>query len=489
MLPPAPPLSPSPPLGLAFAGALVVASWGFSHGRCSGRDEWISKGTSAVQPLTRREFRRALERGHGRAIRHVAEHGTSGVRDLAIASTLHCFGFDPEIETSRASYQMQLIRYSGERAFFRNCILEALRGTRDSWDARQLFDLVEIFARDGDAEAREAIYRKFDRMDFDEAWVGGEQIVRLDGTAGLLHVAQWVGRRIRENAAFRNDFGELDEIVERIGPTEVYEALEQAAGRGDADVSKYLEEAVAMEVLSPVWGIDYPAMGYNDPHDPTTLEELLQSIDSDRIPHPGPCRHFGCRASQAEIGIVLERLIGEENLDRVLRYLWVFSARELPGLHPRVIELALSQNRDVQIAALTALSHTSRPEVRELAIHLLKTRGPSIFRGAIGLLGKNYRNGDSALVHKALFVPTALEDLFSMCRDTIELAESCEDPAMRTCLAWVYEVTPCAHCRHTALMRLLEWKAVPVDVLEECLFDSYDATRRAANLALYGCRG
>ncbi len=194
--------------------------------------------------LTVEKFRDALQKGLGRAVMHVREHGTEKVRNDILHACLHNIAYDHQCEESRANWLLEIINLTNDEEYYHQCILEAIPNSTDLWDTQQLVELATELARRGLEEARRAIYDKFALQEFDEFWIGGSQIVELDGIEGLLHVAEVIGTRLLEEPDFRHDYDYLvTEAIERFDKQTVIAALEKRASE-NANVRAYLDAVV-----------------------------------------------------------------------------------------------------------------------------------------------------------------------------------------------------------------------------------------------------
>jgi len=72
------------------------------------------------------------------------------------------FAYDGQSEGSRALYVSELITLSKQQDRIREVILSRLATEdKDTWALVQLFDLATFFAKQGDATAKQAIYKRF----------------------------------------------------------------------------------------------------------------------------------------------------------------------------------------------------------------------------------------------------------------------------------------------------------------------------------------
>ncbi len=428
-----------------------------------------------MEPLTRAEARAALRKGQGRVVLHLGEHGAAGLRDEILEACLHSLTYDPQCEGSRADWLLSLIDLTGDEDFYCERILEALPSSAEFWDVDQLLDLALAFARRGCTRARDALYRKFARQQFPEDWLGGQQIVALDGVAGMLHVAEVFGARRLDDPDFWVDDSLLAEACEQCGAEAVMAALHDRA-QSSAGVRAYRDGIAALRATRQT---------ATPSRRPTrTTDEILADIDSAAGEYPGHYIHFGRHASVEDLERVFERLLGESRRDQLLRCLWVFRRRVPPRLDGRLFALAESSDEQLQRAALAALAQSQDGGVRELGIRLLRDQPNAIARGAIALFQRNYVPGDQEVIESALFVPGNGEASHSIGFDILDFAGRQPDPELARCLEWVYEHTPCSNCRGKALEALRARERAPAGLLREAAWDCAEDTRSEARAAL-----
>ena len=178
--------------------------------------------------LTPDEFRNALAKGQGRAVRHVRESSAEAVRDALLDACVCCKTYDTQCEGFRADWLYQMIELTGEMEFYRKQILNVISNNRDadSYDLWQLYYLVNEFAKRGDAECRTVLYREFDLLVDDNNIGGADALVKLDGIPGLLHVLEIAGRRIRNGDDLWWEVSyHIEESEEKFGKNTVRDAI------------------------------------------------------------------------------------------------------------------------------------------------------------------------------------------------------------------------------------------------------------------------
>ncbi len=377
-----------------------------------------------MTPLTVEEFERALYTGHGRAALHLKAHGAAGREALLVEACLHTRCYDREVEGSRAEWMALLIELTGHEGLYRTRILEALAHATDYRSVRQGLELALVWARRGHQDAKRVLYDVWGRV-----------------------------------------------CVERFG-TDVAAVFPRFETVADDDLARRMDEVLEEE---------QPVARSVPPQPERTLDNAERMIeDRTKDPWGGWLSSFGTRMTSQEADVSFARLLAETNAERLVQRLSVFRVRGFPSLTPRIWQLAESADPVIQSAALQALARTNHADVGRFARRLLSKEPSAATKGAIALLAQQYEPADHVLLESLLSVPRNEQDIHSVGSDLVDVGQDTAGPELAPCLLWVYEQTPCSLCRAKSVERLVERKAAPRHVLEECLWDSVADTRQLA---------
>ncbi|HZO26892.1 MAG TPA: hypothetical protein VFH48_12995 [Chloroflexota bacterium] len=127
------------------------------------------------------EFERVLGLGLGRAILFLRQHDARPYRDIILNACVHWTGYDQQVEGTRTPYLMTVLDETGQIESYVESILAAFRSTTDRRDQQQLIRLASELAQDGYAEARVALYERFDRNDSEEPYSCAVELLRQLG--------------------------------------------------------------------------------------------------------------------------------------------------------------------------------------------------------------------------------------------------------------------------------------------------------------------
>lgn len=425
-----------------------------------------------MKPLTREEFCRALRKGMGRAAAHLREHGSQGVEADILHACVNSLGYDPQCEGTRGEWLWRLLDSVGMKEVARPRILQALRDATaqsNTWTVSQLFVLAQLYAEQGDPEARQVIYDRFDQQ-FREDWQGRDEIVSLDGLDGLVRVARVLGGRLlREPGYWLDDFM-LSGAIEKFGEEAVMAALGELANT-DVNVRAFLGEMQRQKSNA----------NQVQKEQPKSLHDVLLSIEEAK----DRCiwlRRWGRKASREELSEVFRAMLKEDRPPQLLRYLRVFSIKPMPVLAAMVLQLAESDDEELRHASLEALSRVRDSKIREMAVRLLTKTQPEL--EAIQLFALNYVPGDHRFIESAIPVQAETDRIHGFGLDLTKVADEAKDSQLSNCLEWLYENGPCSECRYFVVRRLIDFGTAKAELLQECLLDCCDDTRKAAREAL-----
>ena len=309
-----------------------------------------------------------LQKGLGRAFKYIEAHGDRDkISTDLLNACLHDLAYDPQCEPSRANYLFELISLTDNIDFYREKIFQALPIANNFWDAHQLYDLVLIWAKQGDTGAREIIYQTFSRQENNESWLGGNQIIQLDGIKGLLKVAKTVGKKLLQDDELWEDDWLISQARENYGADRVNSALEQAAANS-IEIEAYLNAVKAHQANNAIDKVQRQKR--RDRSKNLKLDYILQKIAEPKC-HFYLLNKFGINASDRDLEIIFDRLLQETKKEQLRRYLWVFKNRSFPRLDSRIFDLAAGDDEDIQYCAIAALSNNKSESVRSLAIDLI----------------------------------------------------------------------------------------------------------------------
>jgi ribosomal protein L17 len=415
-------------------------------------------------------FARSIRLGTGRAYLVAQAHPEVDFSPFIIQAALKNFAYDGQSEPSRAAYLYELYCLVPQQARIRRAVLRALATERgDTWTLTQLFALTLLFAQQGDATARKALYHCFLRNPIRGSdWAGFHEIITLDGLAGLHHVARKYGQHLARHPNDWQSDGPIEFFQKHYPAIDAWAELRQWA-ETDADVQRYLQN-----VKNTLASQAYYQAGRPQPEPTPNLETILQRPPSLYV-------RLALRrqlTDAPEVKQLAERLLNERNPAMLENLLYLFSQIKFPLGYAPILALARrkpSRSHRIVEFATDALAHLRAPEIREFALQkIARTTRPGQYTR---ILRSNYQAGDAALLtsiierfhneHTIEILAASYTDIYKA-----NLTPECAGPLLA-----LYAKMNCGMHRHGIVELLLENGVLPAWLNEELPYDSYPKTR------------
>jgi hypothetical protein len=430
---------------------------------------------SPTFPLTKEAFNSALQRGHGRALQHIAGWGALGVEDLIVEACVSCLAYDPQCEADRAPWLFSVVAHAklNERVIHAIAMANQDIALSNHRDLDQRSELLKEFALAGSTDARRLLYSSLLRLpDTSADVIAAAQIVALDGMDGLMRVARQCGRWLQADPDFWVDGSHIGEFDGSIGIPGGLAALEREA-EIDHDIASYLEgvrktqeqcvpsstHAKRMELS----GADVVTMIRGNPKDPCHW-----------------LRGWGRHASSEQRDVVYSALLDSSEPEQVKRLFKCFSIVGTPRFDPRLLRWIDHADEQVQWSAVRALAPFKHTEIRQTA---LRTMSEGQLENGIALLVNNFETGDMALCAGHLHPLDDADIAHGLVGSLLGLCEAHLSAEALDCLLYVYEFSPCSTCRKKAVKLMVNAGITPTWVMEEAKFDGDPETQALAQSA------
>lgn len=423
--------------------------------------------------MTKKEFKEAMLRGHGRCILAVRQEPEK-FRDLVLWACQRNIAYDAQSEGTRAWYVYTMVKAYPDPEVFIHAVAESLQKYRSnsSWDLLHLSELLMFFAMDGYEAARLAVEEKYQQL-----LVNMHQ--RRRRPSGLFHALsdlEQLGLVLSVDSSsflrIAGDFGRLYQKKKYMedgdfpwffaSKAEHYKKSLLRAARKDTDIACFIAREQAY----------LEAQKNESPSMPLTGSRLSRWLATKADPET--INHYA-------------RIYREQD-DPILRAqaLIAFSHCRSPGDPQLIIEDAQSTYEPLQQAAWNALEHIRHPMVRHFALDNVFNQNRTL--ETFSLLITNYQPKDINLLQQLLLAIIHRKD-----PDEIHWAgmdvfrafyKNSGIPHPKDLLPLLYEFDPCSYCRQTALQYLAKHRILTREMLNECLYDSNDDIRRMAERKL-----
>lgn len=421
--------------------------------------------------LTREQFARALYQGLGRPILFARTHHATPFADLILDACLYNPIHDRQTGVDRAPYLVELMAATGNAAFFRARILAALADPTEEMDEELLFGLALHFAEGGDTAARRAMVTRFlDNLSSGEP-TGADQLVALDGDAGLRWVAEQIGAALARGITFDESWPPwrlLDDLDKAfaddpavLNDPRIVAFREAVRGDSDWQAERVSGRERRRQLREEVATLSYP--------------ELRRAVES-RQHSLIVVRRWAEQASEAMLRQAADDLLAIADPGLLWRLLAIFDVRDFPDGHAPLLPLLDHPEPLVARRAAHALARFRHPELRARAERLLAA-ADRLEPGLILLVG-NHEPGDYALIADLVRRHADDDDaLHAIAWWAHELFTRAPSPEAVELLLELYERGPCASCRKYVVEHLLALDALPAELAEECRFDANEDVR------------
>jgi hypothetical protein len=414
------------------------------------------------------QFARALYQGLGRAMLYAQAHSVDAYSEAIVTACLYNPVYDPQVVSDRAPYLAELIAATAAEASYRRAILAALEDPDPDMDEDQLCDFAVIFARNGDAEARQALYERFAENAGCGDTTGYRQIIELDGTEGLFHVVRAFGAALRRAVSFDDDdlpdhlMRDLEPLLEEAVPADPdIIAFQQhalpgiartQAAKADRERRRRLSANLAQLTYAQLWH----------------YTETGELSGRERI-------DWGAVAPEAELVLAANDLLAATDPKVQWKLLTIFHERSFPLDHRALLPMLDRPDRYLAIRAANALGRIRHPEVRALALELIAE--PERRDYGLRLLAGNLVPGDYRMLEALVIAEqddVALHNLIWCVKESFARHPW---PEAAGVLQLLFERGPCDVCRKQIVKNLLALGPLPAPILAECRYDANAGTR------------
>lgn len=430
--------------------------------------------------MDREQFAAAIQKGLGRALMHVRANGAGGLEDLIVGACVHDPTYDSQCEPERWPWLIEIVDVAGLAAQIEGPVIAELAKPAtaiDYWHRQHQCSILAELASRGSLSARDAVYGALGRSPDSADIIGVGQIIDLDGRAGLLHVAAYLGRLLRDAPDSNIDDEPVYCYDSKHADGDALGIIAEAAAQ-DSDIKMYFDHLQSMEASRRARDAASTQARYRG-----RIEEI-RSYSAEQIIAFCENRESHLRQSSPSIGVhansdvltaVAEAMFRESDAARLRRYLRIFTRKGLPVYDRRIIPFLDHDDERVRWFAAQALAHHAHEEVRELAVMRLQRDGA---QGAnVNLFQSNYRSGDHRLIEDALRPLDDADKTHNLIGSLLDVFKANSTTEGRVPLLFAYEHSPCAICRMDAVQLLVGQGLVPAWLREECRFDANEEMR------------
>jgi hypothetical protein len=438
--------------------------------------------------MTAKIFSQALRRGLGGAIVELMNGGNGAeYRDVVLRCCLRDIAHDTQIEGTKGYFLHTAIKTFGEPEIFLRAIAEKFAKRLRSRLSEQLCDILFCFS--GNEIADKALEKKYIEL---KNRLPLMRTYRLDYCERELFEDLMIKKLDGGMKAFKRCINDMGEMTARRGNDDClnYDWFFYCANkkfgeaRVNAVIEKMSEKSVAVKFFSDaIKSDDSSREQYRQKAKKEKITvELLINVAKDAALADNPYsnaiiqyrHHFMKTASKAEILELANAALREENETAKRLLLILFRHKPFPLEISPLLQYAMSENELLAEAAFCILEEIKDERIHDTAVTLLKSKGVK----SLCLLKNNYKKSDDEIIYAAIKKSERIpQDIQSDINDIYLRNRSADAfPA----LLRVYQKGECSHCRHDTVKAMEHCGVLPNSIVEECLYDSFEETRKLA---------
>jgi hypothetical protein len=406
--------------------------------------------------LTKREFRRSLRLGLGRAILYAHHHPIDRFYNEILDACLTDDVYDHQVEEGRDPYLFEIADLHPRRKQIYDEIVAALPANEGVWS------LVAELAKRKHPKAKQALYANFNPTpEFGPYYA--IDLVAVDGLIGFRGAVKKLALLDPTDAEVHSTRYFVDESRELLGSTAIDAELKRLGKLG-----LLIQERVRRANLP-----DPPEPKLPDRY--VDLAPRLISIDDWKL------KYWGKKATPKELRRAAKGLLNVETPTQRLAHLRLFLQVRFPLPVRQLLNCLPGETENISWAIHRVLSQCRHRSLRNYALELLALPKAGKARlNAVEMLLNNSRRGDLEIARKAFEAERSRWSRHNFGQDIVDYCKANpQAPGATEALLSVYENSPCTMCRRRSVEILLADSALPDSLRAEC---AYDCTPRIREL-------
>lgn len=439
--------------------------------------------------MNKKDFKRYMKQGLGRcALFLQSTEDREPYKEIVLWGCLHDLSFDTQSEGTRASYMYHLTTYFKDENDFLLPIVKALETVprKSDWLLLHLCELLQCFAENGSALAKNALMKKYDQLfsvlsnkrisrgyDYERDAFERVAIVlfELRGTDVLWKIVDDMGCLFRKNPRYgANDFEWFaDRAESRLGKKRFHALLARKAEQSESILRFYQS---LMKTQNPT---DTVCPSSRKPLEIPCADDIEREVFASGELSPVSRVRFSRRGTDEEKRKLAESIRTQSDPDLKAELLSAFAYRSdgFPLSHEIIIEYSRSAHETFSEVAFDVLTNCRSEAVKAYAQALLSAGTHTAH--AVQMLITNYSEDVKELLL------AALSEIKADARDTSDHhaiglkilgAGERNIKLPKECFLYIYHTTLCSLCREYAVSALAKRRALTREIIEECRFDS-----------------
>jgi hypothetical protein len=441
--------------------------------------------------MNERTFLHQLRRGLGSAIVELQENQQpQKYKEILLRCCLKDIGYDVQIEGTKGEYLYTAICALGGKDEFEDAIIDAFMKRLDYRLFQQLADILCLYAEDGSEKAKNALrikyqslakqllrqktfpYRYSEHEQFEYLMIYEVDTYKWSAFKKCIADASHISMMRKDDACDDYDwffahcqrvFGKerieryFDEILKKMPESKAFiVAINESRRMREENSRLRVEPEVTLESY-----ISRAGESENDRYAYIRMRIVAMRLSR--------------QSNQDDLKKLVSIIIDEQSDEIKARLLQVFRTVDFPADIDILINYAESGCERLQDSAVDALERFKDKRIHDLAVKFITSGN---LDAGLSLLVKNLKKQDEALLRVHILsskkmphaVQQGIRDIYSKRR-----SKSCGD-----ILEHVYRYGECTFCRADIVRAMWKSRVLRADILNECLYDSYDETREMA---------
>jgi len=409
-------------------------------------------------------FKRSIKNGTGEAIILLMENPEVNFDQLILQACTHNLAYDPQCEGSRAHYLFEILSLAQNTWVLINKIINRLNfPSTEYWDAKLLFDLLGIIAKEGSELARQALYQRYsNNLKNKYEFIDTNVLITLDGLKGLEFVADIQGKQLKLDPDDWVDDYPIQLCKKHFPNTDPENYLKEKS-KTNHNIKEFLIKIKATNLFIKKDNI------------PFSLQQLLNLIDLGK----DVFSFMGKDLTEKNVLKLAQLLLNEKNSKKIQSYLSLLIRHKYPLDISNLLRLLEIEEQRVKNLTLRLLSKIKDKKIRTL-IDLNYTNLTYLYNH-LAFFVSNYLENDITVLSNILNTLETEEDIHSFGLIILDIFDQNMIENPKKLLYKLYYLNNCSICRESFIRKLMLANQISDKLLQELKYDCDNDIRQLAN--------
>ena len=441
--------------------------------------------------MTEKTFLYNLRRGLGSAIIELYENPErSKYLNIALRCCLKNIGYDVQSEGTKGYYLYTAICALGEKDEFEDIIIDAFMKRLENRLFQQLADILCLYADDGSKKARNALSTKYqclakqlvaqrafphrycEREQFEYLMICEVDTYKWPAFKKCIVDAGRISMMRKDDAC--NCYDWFLSHGENIFGKEKIDKYLDIASKESAEVRAFVTAINKLEIIRKE-----NLRLRIEPE--VTLESYIsraKELEKDQYAYPHmsvSAMSFLRQSNQSDLRNLVTAIIDEPSDEIKANMLRAFRDTDFPADIDLLVNYAESDCERLQDIAIDALARFEDRRVHDLSVKLITSGN---LDAGLPLLINNWSKHVEPLIREHILSSRRVSH--AMQQNILDIYTKHRSKSCGDILEHVYRHGECAYCRYGIVEAMWKRRVLQTSILGECLYDSYDETRKMA---------